>query len=219
MRKPEEELLAAEIARSLLTIGAVKLQTNPPFTWASGLKAPIYCDNRLIISHPNERQKIIEAMVKIVEMRFPQTEIIAGTATAGIPHAAFLAQALNLPMIYVRSSQKDHGMGNRIEGLLEKGKQVLMIEDLISTGGSVIQAADAVNYEGAQVIGVPSIFNYLLETGKQNFAKQSFPLYSLTDYQILIQEAIKLPEFKNQEETLKNWYLSPKEWSRNHRMQ
>ncbi|MBG9986387.1 orotate phosphoribosyltransferase [Facklamia sp. DSM 111018] len=219
MRNPEEELLAAEIAQDLLTIGAVKLQINPPFTWASGLKAPIYCDNRLIISYPKVRQKVIEAMVKIIETRFPQTELIAGTATAGIPHAAFLAQALNLPMIYVRSSQKDHGMENRIEGLLQEGKRVLMIEDLISTGGSVIQAADAVSYQGAQVIGVLSIFNYLLETGKQNFAQQRYPLFSLTDYQILIQEAVKLPEFKNQEETLRNWYLSPKDWSQNNPIQ
>ena len=171
----------SQIAQALLDIGAVKISLDPPFTWSSGLKAPIYCDNRLIISHPKTRQLLIKAMLEVIDKQFSELEVIAGTATAGIPHAAFLAQVLDLPMIYVRSSPKGHGMHNQIEGQLEKGQKVLMIEDLISTGGSVLKAAQAVEAAGGQVIGVLAIFNYLLQVGKDNFAKAGFPLITMSN--------------------------------------
>ncbi|MCR8969770.1 orotate phosphoribosyltransferase [Facklamia sp. 7083-14-GEN3] len=202
-----------KIANILLDIEAVKISLDPPFTWSSGLKSPIYCDNRLIISHPQSRQLLIEAMVAAVKENFAEVEVIAGTATAGISHAAFLAQALNLPMIYVRSSPKGHGMHNQIEGHLSPGQKVLMIEDLISTGGSVIKAAHAVQNAGGQVIGALAIFNYLLEAGRQNFAKESFPLVTLSDYATLIDIVTKKPAFENHKQSLANWYKDPQAWS------
>ncbi|MGF3072070.1 orotate phosphoribosyltransferase [Facklamia sp. P12945] len=202
-----------KIANILLDIEAVKISLDPPFTWSSGLKSPIYCDNRLIISHPQSRQLLIEAMVAAVKENFAQVEVIAGTATAGIPHAAFLAQELNLPMIYVRSSPKGHGMHNQIEGHLNPGQKVLMIEDLISTGGSVIKAAHAVQNAGGQVIGALAIFNYLLDAGRQNFAKESFPLVTLSDYATLIDTVTQKPDFASHKQSLANWYKDPQAWS------
>lgn len=205
----------SQIAQALLDIGAVKISLDPPFTWSSGLKAPIYCDNRLIISHPKTRQLLIKAMLEVIDKQFSELEVIAGTATAGIPHAAFLAQVLDLPMIYVRSSPKGHGMHNQIEGQLEKGQKVLMIEDLISTGGSVLKAAQAVEASGGQVIGVLAIFNYLLQVGKDNFAKAGFPLITMSNYQVLIDIVTQSPELAPHKESLSNWYQDPQSWSQN----
>lgn len=202
-----------DIAKELLAIQAVELNPKNPFTWASGLRAPIYTDNRLIISHPKSRTKIENALVALIQKNFSEVDVIAGTATAGIPHASIIAHILDKPMIYVRSSAKDHGKKNAIEGELNPGEKVVMVEDLISTGGSVIQAADSVIEAGGEVIGCVAIFNYLLDEGKEAFSKVDYPLYSLTDYQTLIDVATENPELIDYKETLSQWYRNPKSWS------
>lgn len=202
-----------QIADILLEIGAVSLNPMQPFTWASGLKTPIYCDNRLIISHPAARQKVEQALADLILAEFPEVDVIAGTATAGIPHAAIVAHLLNKPMIYVRSSAKVHGKQSAIEGQLEAGQTVVMIEDLISTGGSVIQAADTVTAAGGKVLGVCAIFNYLLAKGKDAFAATEFPLHTLTDYKILIDQAVQNENLAAHRETLEQWYQDPQAWS------
>lgn len=202
-----------QIADILLEIGAVSLNPMQPFTWASGLKTPIYCDNRLIISHPAARQKVEQALADLILAEFPEVDVIAGTATADIPHAAIVAHLLNKPMIYVRSSAKAHGKQSAIEGQLEAGQTVVMIEDLISTGGSVIQAADTVTAAGGKVLGVCAIFNYLLAKGKDAFAATEFPLHTLTDYKILIDQAVQNENLAAHRETLEQWYQDPQAWS------
>lgn len=205
--------VAKEVAHTLLEIKAVSLSPAKPFTWASGLKSPIYCDNRLIMSFPEARTKIEHALADMIKNEFPDVEVIAGTATAGIPHAAIVADILNLPMIYVRSSAKDHGKQNAIEGQLLKGQKVVMIEDLISTGGSVIEAADKVEEAGGELLACVAIFNYLLQRGKEAFAKKAYPLKTLTNYQVLVEEAVTKPELKDYKSTLEEWYLDPVAWS------
>ncbi|MGO4928113.1 orotate phosphoribosyltransferase [Fundicoccus sp. Sow4_D5] len=202
-----------EIADILLEIGAVSLNPTEPFTWASGLKTPIYCDNRLIISYPAARQQVEQALADLIQSEFSDVDVIAGTATAGIPHAAIVAYLLNKPMIYVRSSAKAHGKQNAIEGQLKAGQKVVMIEDLISTGGSVIQAADMVTQAGGEVLGVCAIFNYLLAKGKVAFEETTYPLHTLTDYQILINQAVKNENLAAHRETLEQWYQDPQAWS------
>ena len=202
-----------EIARELLAIQAVELKPQEPYTWASGLRAPIYTDNRLIMSYPHSRIKIENALVSIIKEKFSNVEVIAGTATAGIPHASIIAHILDLPMIYVRSNAKDHGKQNAIEGKFESGAKVVMVEDLISTGGSVIQAAESVEQAGGKVIGCISIFNYLLTQGKDAFDKVDYPLYSLTNYQALIEVATEKPELMAYKDTLEQWYKNPQAWS------
>lgn len=145
--------IAEKVAKALLEIEAVTLSPNEPFTWASGIKSPIYCDNRITISVPSVRTLITDGLVALIKDKYPDVEVIAGTATAGIPHAAFVAQKMDLPMIYVRSKAKDHGKAKRIEGRIQPGQKVVLIEDLISTGGSVIEAAKAAESEGAEVLG------------------------------------------------------------------
>src|SRR6476619_2258306 len=149
-----------EIASHLLEIGAVFLQPNDPFTWSSGMKSPIYCDNRLTLSYPHIRQDIARGLQQLIEEHFPGTDVIAGTATAGIPHAAWVSDKLNLPMCYVRSKAKEHGKGNQIEGQVKENQRVVVIEDLISTGGSAITAVDALREAGCDVLGIVSIFTY-----------------------------------------------------------
>lgn len=205
----------AAIADILLSIGAVALNPSQPFTWASGLRSPIYCDNRLTISFPEIREQIESAFVQLIEQNFPDVDVIGGTATAGIPHAAIIAHKMNLPMIYVRSSAKDHGKQNQIEGLLKAGQKVVMIEDLISTGGSVIQAAEAVKAAGGEVMGIAAIFTYSLASSKENFAKQDYDLVTLTDYPTLVEQAIQHPELADYRDTLREWYKNPKQWSEN----
>ncbi|UUX33189.1 orotate phosphoribosyltransferase [Fundicoccus culcitae] len=203
---------ASNIAELLLAINAVNLNPTEPYTWASGIKAPIYCDNRLIMSYPKERDQIETALAELIMHHYPDVEVIAGTATAGIPHAAFVAAKLNLPMIYVRSSNKDHGKQKAIEGYLEPGAKVVMIEDLISTGSSVLKAAEKVTEAGGDVLGCVAIFDYLLEVGRQNFAAAQLPLATLTNYQILIDAAVKRPELANHYDTLASWYQNPSQW-------
>lgn len=204
---------AKQAAQILLDIEAVCLSPQAPFTWASGLKAPIYTDNRLIMSYPRERKVIEYLLAKTIKEHYPEVTVIAGTATAGIPHAAFVAAELDLPMIYVRSSAKDHGKGRAIEGALDKQAKVVLIEDLISTGRSVLNAAKQIQAEGAEVLGVVSIFNYQLNSGQQAFKKAGLAFQSLTDYTTLLEIATiegGLAEYKT---SLEDWYQDPVAWS------
>lgn len=178
------------IAKDLLAIEAVFLSPNEPFTWASGLKSPIYCDNRITMSYPKVRKAIAQGLAEKIKQAFPDVEVIAGTATAGIPHAAWVAEILDLPMVYIRSKAKDHGKGNQIEGRIFEGQKMVVIEDLISTGQSVLEATEAAKREGANVLGVAAIFTYELPAGEENFAKAELPLFTLTNYSVLIETAL-----------------------------
>lgn len=203
------------IAKALLNISAISLNPTSPYTWASGLKSPIYCDNRLTISHPETRTLIETNLAKVIQDHFGNVDVIAGTATAGIPHAAIIAHLLNKPMIYVRSSHKDHGKKNAIEGNLIEGQTVVMVEDLISTGNSVLKAAHLVEQSGGKVIGVVAIFDYLLAAGKAAFHKSGYPLIALTNYLDLLDEALQDKQLQPYAATLKEWYKNPKQWSEN----
>ena len=174
------------IAGELLKIGAVFLRPDEPFTWASGIKSPVYCDNRLILTAPSARAVVEQAMADTVRREFPGAEVLMGTATAGIAHAAIAAHILGLPMGYVRSGAKDHGRGNQIEGKLEPGAKVVVIEDLISTGGSVIDAAMALREAGAEVLGVVSIFTYGMQKGIARLEAANLANVSLTDFDTLV---------------------------------
>ena len=169
-------------AECLLKTEAVFFRPEEPFTWASGIKSPIYCDNRLVLSDPEARQVIEEGMIELIQTEFPQAEALFGTATAGIAHAAIAAHEMGLPMGYVRSSAKDHGRGSRIEGRVVEGQKVVVVEDLISTGGSVISAAEALEEAGAEVLGVVCIFSYNLNKSRDAFAKAGLTYRSLTDF-------------------------------------
>lgn len=159
-----------QIAKELLSIGAVFLRPDEPFTWASGIKSPIYCDNRLTLSEPQVRDQIENALSKVVQEKYPDCEILMGTSTAGIPHAAIVANLLGLPMGYVRGSAKDHGRTNRIEGKLLPGQKAVVVEDLISTGGSVIDVVEALREAGAEVLGIVSIFTYNMQKSKDRLS-------------------------------------------------
>lgn len=187
-----------EIAEQLLEIKAVFLQPNDPFTWSSGLKSPIYCDNRLTLSYPKVRKNIASGLAGLIKEKFPETEVVAGTATAGIPHAAWVSDLLDLPMAYVRSKAKAHGKGNQIEGKVEKGQKVVVVEDLISTGGSVITAVNSLREAGCEVLGVVAIFTYELPKGKELLGEAEITAYSLTDYTSLLDVAQKKAIFKKE---------------------
>ena len=206
-------MIAEQIAKDLLSIEAVSLSPDAPFTWASGLKSPIYCDNRVTMSYPEVRRAIAQGLAAKIKEEFPNVEVIAGTATAGIPHAAWVAEILDLPMVYIRSKPKDHGQGNQIEGRIKEGQKMVVIEDLISTGGSVLEAAAAAKKEGADVLGVAAIFTYELAKGKNNFTEANMPLATLTNYSTLIESALK-ENYINQEqlELLKKWRKDPENW-------
>ncbi|OTP27243.1 orotate phosphoribosyltransferase [Enterococcus mundtii] len=201
------------IAKDLLEIEAVFLSPNQPFTWASGIKSPIYCDNRITMSYPKVRKEIAQGLAEKIKQEFPEVEVIAGTATAGIPHAAWVAEILDLPMVYIRSKAKAHGKGNQIEGRIFEEQKMVVIEDLISTGGSVLEAAEAAKREGADVLGVAAIFTYELPKGKANFEAAGLPLVTLTNYSVLIEFAL---ENKTIDETelalLKEWKKDPENW-------
>ena len=174
------------VARGLLDIGAVFLRPEEPFTWASGIKSPIYCDNRLILTAPDVRSEVEAAIADTVKREFPEAEVLMGTATAGIAHAAIAAHLMGLPMGYVRSGAKDHGRQNRIEGKLTEGEKVVVIEDLISTGGSLIETVEALREAGAEVLGAVSIFTYGMEKGKQRLAEAKVRAVSLTDFDAIV---------------------------------
>ncbi len=175
------ETTGKKIARALLSIRAVFLRPEEPFTWASGIKSPIYCDNRLILTAPEARDLVENAMAETVKAEFPEAEVLMGTATAGIAHAAIAAHILGMPMGYVRSGAKDHGRQNQIEGRLEPGQKVVVVEDLISTGGSVIDAVEALRAAGAEVLGVVSIFTYGLKKGVERLAAANIRNVSLSN--------------------------------------
>ena len=204
-----------EIATHLLEIGAVSLQPQEPFTWSSGLKSPIYCDNRLTLAYPNVRSKIADGLTALIREHFSDVEAIAGTATAGIPHAAWASERLALPMCYVRNQAKGHGKGKQIEGKVEKGQKVVVIEDLISTGGSSLNAVRALKEAGCNVLGVVAIFTYGLEKGKQAFAENNVDVYTLTDYDTLIETAVELGVVTEQDlATLREWRRNPEKWGK-----
>jgi len=201
------------IARHLLDIQAVTLSPKDPYTWASGIKSPIYCDNRITMSYPHIRKDIAESLVELIKKEYPEVEVIAGTATAGIPQACWVADLMNLPMVYIRSKAKDHGKENQIEGRINKGQKMVIIEDLISTGGSVLDACEAAVREGALVLGVVAIFTYELPKGLLNFQEKNIKLHTLTNYSVLVEEALKTGSIlENDLETLKQWKRNPTEW-------
>lgn len=203
------------VAEKLLQINAVKLNLQNPFTWASGWKSPIYCDNRKILSYPHVRDFIKSEMTNMVFTEFPEAEVIAGVATAGIPHGALVADLLTLPFVYVRSKPKEHGMGNQIEGVLEQGKKVLVIEDLISTGMSSMQAVEAIQQAGAEVIGICSVFNYGFDIAKNLFEKKGIKMISLSNYNALISLSLEKKTITNEDEILlKQWRENPSEWGK-----
>ena len=178
-----------QTAKDLLSIKAVFLRPDEPFTWASGIKSPIYCDNRLTLTAPDVRLNIENALSKVVKSEFPDVQVLMGTATAGIAHAAITAHILGLPMGYVRSSSKDHGRQNRIEGRLEKGQRVVVIEDLISTGGSVIDTVNALRDAGAEVLGVAAIFTYGMKKGIDRLKAENIKAVTLTDFDTVVETA------------------------------
>lgn len=170
------------IAKDLLKIGAVFFRPDEPFVWASGIKSPVYCDNRLTLTAPEVRNDVENALAETIKREYPEAEVLMGTSTAGIAHAAITAHILNLPMGYVRSGAKDHGRQNRIEGKLEKGQKVVVVEDLISTGGSVMEVVDALKEEGANVLGIVSIFTYGMKRGAERLAAENVRNVSLTNF-------------------------------------
>jgi orotate phosphoribosyltransferase len=183
-------MIKEEVAEILLKIKAVNINTESPYTWASGIKSPIYCDNRLIISHPLERKKIAQAFADLIKTKYPHVNCIAGTATAGIPHAAWVADILQLPMIYVRSSAKEHGRGNQIEGEVKELANTVLIEDLFSTGMSSIAACQAIQQSKMNLLAVYSIFTYDLNKCKTNFLNHHINFHSLTDIYSLMKVAV-----------------------------
>ena len=177
------------IAKDLLSIGAVFLRPDEPFTWASGIKSPIYCDNRLTLTAPAERDEIEQGLAEVIKEQYPQCEVLMGTSTAGIAHAAITAHLLNLPMGYVRSGAKDHGRANQIEGKLEKGQKVVVVEDLISTAGSVIEVVNVLRSAGAQVLGIVSIFTYGMKKGLERLKEAQVKNVSLSNFDVLVKIA------------------------------
>lgn len=205
---------AERVAKNLLQIKAIKLKNSNPFTWASGLKSPIYCDNRIALSYPKIRTFIRQELVKSITEIFGDVDVIAGVATAGIPQGALVAQEMGLPFIYVRSAKKSHGMTNMIEGVLHSGQSVLVVEDLISTGKSSLAAVDALREAGANVKGMVSIFTYGLPIADENFKKAKCKLVSLSNYEYLVKTGIAENSIseKDQDSLLK-WKEDPKAWS------
>jgi orotate phosphoribosyltransferase len=204
---------AFKIAEILLQVKAVKLQPNNPFTWASGWKSPIYCDNRVTLSYPAERTHIRQTFAEMIVQKFGKPDVIAGVATGGIPQGVLIAQELGLPFIYVRSAAKGHGMGNMVEGAYEKGQRVVVVEDLISTGGSSLKAVESLKEAGLDVRGLAAIFTYGFKIAQDNFKKAGCPFITLTDYTILIEQALKSNYISQNDLThLQNWRDNPSEW-------
>ena len=204
-----------QVAQKLLEIKAIKLNPGQPFTWASGLRSPIYCDNRLSLSYP-ETRNLIKRALAVKSSEFGNFDMIAGVATAGIAHGALMADELNMPFCYVRSEAKSHGRQNQIEGDLKKGQKVLVIEDLISTGGSSIQVVEVLRNEGYEVVGVLAIFDYQFEKARNNFKLAKCPYKTICDYQSLIKEAIAMDYINSSQlDVLKDWNKDPQFWSEN----
>ncbi|MBA3683095.1 MAG: orotate phosphoribosyltransferase [Bacteroidetes bacterium] len=205
---------AYKVAEFLLQIKAVKLQPENPFTWASGIKSPIYCDNRKTLSYPQIRTFIRQTFVDTINKHFAKPDVIAGVATGGIAVGALIAQEMGLPFIYIRSEAKKHGLTNLIEGDVESGQNVVVIEDLISTGGSSLKAVEALRERGCTVKGMAAIFTYGFEEAEQNFKKAKCNLKTLTDYNTLIDTALTKEYITEKDvESLKKWRANPKEWA------
>ena len=200
-------MMKQHIARQLLNIGAVELRPAEPFTWASGIKSPIYCDNRLTMSFPAVRKEIAKGLAGLITEFYPDCEIIAGTATAGIPHAAWVSDQLELPMVYVRSKPKEHGQGNMVEGKVETGKKVVVVEDLISKGGSVLQAAEGLRAAGFEVLGIVAIFTYDLPQSIEAINDAGFTFHTLTDFPALVEEAVSVGAIQKEDlPMLADWH-------------
>ena len=209
----ENITISQEVANHLLNIKAIQLRPDEPFKWASGWNSPIYCDNRISLSFPEVRTYIKNCLSAAVKAYYPQVDCIAGVATAGIAQGALVADYLDLPFCYVRPEPKKHGMGNQIEGKVTKGQKVVLIEDLISTGGSSLKAAEALINEGIEVLGMVAIFSYGVEIADQNFKNAGIPFYTLSNYDSLIEEAVKLNYVtESQLVTLQDWRVNPSEW-------
>lgn len=207
--------IAQEIVGYLLQIKAIKLQTENPFTWASGWKSPIYCDNRVTLSNPVIRTYIRQRLTELIQEKFGSVAVVAGVATAGIPQGVLVAQDLGLPFIYVRNKPKEHGRQNLIEGELFEGQRVVVIEDLISTGGSGLQAVKAIKEAKGEVAGLVSIFSYGLDIASENFAEAKCPFYSLADYNTLIKYSIDNSLIQpKQIEVLNQWRKDPQNWNK-----
>jgi orotate phosphoribosyltransferase len=207
--------IAAETARMLLQIKAIKLNPANPFTWASGWKSPIYCDNRKTLSFPDTRNKILNFFVDIVKNKYAGAEVIAGVATAGIPMGMLIAHQLQLPFIYVRSSAKDHGLQNQIEGVLNAGQKVVVIEDLISTGGSSLRAVDAIRAAEGNVLGMAAIFSYAFPHAESSFAEANCELTTLSNYPHLTEIALEQGVIgSDQIELLNQWRQQPESWGK-----
>lgn len=205
---------AKVVAEKLLQVNAVKLNPENPFTWASGWKSPIYCDNRKVLSFPFTRDFIKSEMCNVIFEKFPEAELLAGVATAGIAWGAMAADQLKLPYVYVRPKPKEHGLGNQIEGFYEKGRKTVVIEDLVSTGKSSLQVVDVLKEAGLNVIGMVSIFTYGFPVATEAFQRASLEYHSLTDYPALIDLAVsKGIVSAGQQEVLLKWRESPAEWS------
>lgn len=207
---------ALNIAEFLLQIKAIKLQPDAPFTWASGWKSPIYCDNRVTLSYPKVRTYIRQEFVEAILNEFGKPDVIAGVATGGIAQGALIAQEMGLPFVYVRSEAKKHGMTNMIEGIVEKGQSVVIIEDLVSTGGSSLKAVEALREAGCEVKGMAAIFTYGFKVAKDNFKKAKCKLITLSNYEILIKQALQSRYITDKDlQSLKKWSENPAEWNNN----
>jgi len=210
-----QEETAARVAEMLLHIQAIKLNTEKPFTWSSGWKSPIYCDNRLSLSYPEIRQTIRDGLVQAIRENFFTVESIAGVATAGIAQGALVAESLNLPFLYVRPKPKDHGMENLIEGKITKGQKVVVVEDLVSTGGSSLKSVQALRDAGFEVLGMVSIFNYGFDIATRNFYDANTSLISLSDYSQLLKYALDKKYISDEQLTsLKSWRVDPSNWKK-----
>lgn len=209
------EEISKRVAQILLDIKAVKVKTNPPFTWTSGIKSPVYCDNRMLISHPEGRKVVTEAFKEMINQKGLTPEVIGGTATAAIPWAAFLAYKMNLPMIYIRPEKKEHGAGKQVEGNIEKGKRVLIVEDLISTGGSSVNSAEAVRRECEGIVtDVFAIVTWELEKANQTFKDAGLNLTTLTNFSNLIGMAVERGDIQKDEyEKVLEFKKGPADWA------
>ncbi len=207
--------ISANIAKSLLKIEAVKLNVSNPFTWASGIRSPIYCDNRRILSFPETRRLVIESMISLLHDKFEMPGCIAGVATGGIPHGVLIADYLKLPFVYVRTGKKEHGLGNKVEGGINKGWEVVVVEDLISTGQSSLSAVESLRNSGCNVVGMLAVFTYGFALAVENFKKAGCELFTLTDYNVLIDVASKQGYIKSNEiDLLKKWRKDPQAWGK-----
>ena len=204
-----------EVTKKLLQINTIKIQPSNPFTWASGWYAPIYCDNRKILSYPETRDFICNQFLRIIKEKYPDVEVIAGVATGAIAIGVLVADRLGLPFVYVRSKPKDHGLENLIEGDLTAGQKVVVIEDLVSTGGSSLKAAEALSNFGGNVLGMLAIFTYNFPVANESFKKAGVELTTLSNYQILIELALETGEIDHDElENLQSWRKNPSEWGK-----